>query len=45
MMGGVWDGDRGVGWVRISRFRLGGRGREMFVLVDTVDACVKLCHD
>ncbi len=44
MVGGVRDSDRGVGWVGISRFRLEGGGREMLVLVDAVDACVKLGH-
>ena len=43
-MGGVRDSDRGVGWVGISWFRLEGGGREMLVLVDAVDACVKLGH-
>lgn len=44
MMGGVRDSDRSVGWVGISGFRLEGRGWEMLVLVNAVDACVKLGH-
>ena len=42
MVGGIRDSDRGIGRVGISRFRLEGGGREMLVLVDAVDARVKL---
>ena len=36
------DGDSSVGWVQVGRFRLEGRGREVLVLVDAIDACIEL---
>ena len=42
MMGGVWDGDCGVGWIWVCIFWTERRWWKVFVFIDTVDACVEL---
>lgn len=42
-MGGVGNGDRRIGWIRVDRFRGEGRGREVLIFVTLIDSGVKLC--
>lgn len=41
-MGGVGDGDSGIGCIGVGWFRLEGGGWEVLVLVDAVDTRIEL---